>query len=392
MGSYRYIVADTKTGLPLGELPLSVDSFSTALGEGGTLSGTLPLAGAPNDWYTVTTPGKTALHVIRDDNQIVWGGPIVGRAPSGTDKASLRAETFEQWLKRRKIKTDLTYTSVDVFDIIRDVLDVVQGHTGGSLNIVISAALAGYTQTIAWKYEDRAVVWDEIKRLSEVGNLFEAYFTIAQDITLGGLFTPQLHFASPQVNTWLEPIALEYPGNVLSYTYPEAVEANAVAGLGKGDGVSKLIAEEIDAAGQLAEGWPLVDADLSLGEEDDLTRLDARTKIELTANLIDNVIPEVTINGDLPELQFGSFPLGIPCRLRATSLYHPAAASGAPGLDITRRVVGWSVKPPSDGGVEEVTLTLASGLGKIRPPLNEQAFQRWLRALELRMTKVETRR
>lgn len=287
----------------------------------------------------------------------------------------------------------MSYTSTDVFTIIRGLLDTIQGHLGGALGLDVDTTIsAGWTQTVAWKYEDRAVVWDEIQRLAETGGTAEMYIDVQQDPATG-TFAPFLNLDTPQINAELPPIVLEYPGNVLQHpTYPEAVVANAVAGLGKGDGVSKLIYEAIDTAGQIAEGYPLVDSDLSVGEEDDLARLTARTKVDLAVRLADNAIPQVVINGDTPGLEFGSFPLGVPARLRVTSPYFPASTMGAPGLDATFRVVGWSVKPPSDGGIEEVTLTLASGLGKIRPPLDDRRFQRWLRNLERRVTVFETRR
>lgn len=392
MGSYRYLVADTRTGLTLDELPLSVDSFGQEIGEGGTLSGTLALGDmGSRDWASVTVPFKTSIHVLRDDNLVVWGGPIIGREPSGTDQATIRAETFEAFLKRRKIKTAKTYTAVDVFDIVRDILDTIQGYPGGGLGITIPPDLAGWTQTVAYAVTDRAVVWDEILRLLETGNRAETYITVYRDM-VNGNFIPTMHLGTPQANAGLPPVVLEYPGNVISYTYPEVGEANAVMGLGKGDGVSKVMFEAVDTLGQIAQGWPLVDADYSAGEEDDLARLTARTKIELATNLVDNVVPQVVINGDQPGIEFGSFPLGIACRLRAVSLYHPAGVNGAPSLDITRRIMGWSVKPPSDGGVEEVTLTLGSGLGRFRPPMDNKRFHRWLSNLERRVRVSETRR
>lgn len=395
MGAYRYLTADTKTGLPLAELQLNVDSFSQAINEGGDLTATLPLANADRNWRADTEPYKSSLYVLRDDNLVVWGGPIVAnplKSGSGGTQAEIRAQSFERFLSEaRRIKTNLTYTSADVFDIVRSVVDTIQGHLGGDLAIIVSDAVAGWNQTISWKVEDRARVWDEIQRLLQTGNGGEAWITVARDSTTG-VFTKYLNLAAPQANTDLAAIVCEKPGNVIDYTWPAVGVANAVSGLGKGDGVSKLMYHAIDSAGQIAAGYPLVDADLSLGEEDDLPRLTARTQADLTARLTDSVIPQVVINGDAEGLEFGSFPLGVPCRLRVTDLYWPAGDLGEPGLDITKRVVGWSVKPPTDGGVEEVTLTLANGTGKIRPPMDDKYFRRYLRNLERRIGSFETRR
>lgn len=351
MGSYRYVVADTLTGLPLEELEFQVSSFSQELGGRGELSADLPLGDlAGIDWRSVTVPFKTSLYVIRDDTQVVWGGVINSRDKAADDsRASIRAETFETFLNRRRVKTTLTYGSpTDTHTIVAGIITNIQAQAGGNLGITINAvpATSGNLQTISYPGYARTKAWDEITRLGELDPAFEAGITHTRSIG-SGLFRPVLNLGSPRLNDTLAPVLAEYPGNVLSYTYPEAGVANAVTGLGKGDGASKLIAEAVDSLGQIAAGYPLVEDDLALGEEESLNRLTTRTQTDLAARLVDYVVPTVTLNGDAPGLEFGSFPLGIPCRLRATSLYHPSlGGTGAPGIDVTRRITGWSVKPP----------------------------------------------
>lgn len=396
MGSYRYVVADTLTGILLDELPFQVDSFSQELGGGGDLTANLPLGGLGNiDWRSVTVPFKTAIYAIRDDVQVVWGGVINGRDKATDDsKAIIRAETFEAFLSRRRIKTTLTYGSpTDTHTIVAGIIANIQAQTGGDLGITINAssATSGNLQTITYESYARTKVWEEINRLSELDPGFEASITHTR-ATGTGLFRPVLNLGAPQLNATLTPALAEYPGNVLSYTFPEVGAANAVTGLGKGDGAAKLIYEAVDSLGQIAEGYPLVEDELSIAEEESLARLTTRTQTDLVARLLDYVVPQVTLNGDAPGLPFGSYPLGIPCRLRAVSLYHPPNGDGSPSLDITRRITGWTVKPPSDGGIEEVTLNLATGLGKITPPRDARAFPHWLMQVERRLRNQETRR
>lgn len=396
MGTYRYLVADTLTGRPLDELPLQVSSFSQELnGGGGELTAELPLGDlGPIDWRSVTVPYKTSLFIVRDDTQVVWGGVINAR-PKGDDdtKATIQAEPLEAFLNRRLIKTTLTYGApTDVFTIVAGIIGNIQAQTGGNLGITVNAspALSGTLQTISFPSYARAKAGEEIGRLADLGP-FDWWISHVRNIGTG-YFAPVLHLRAPQANVDLEPILAEYPGNVTSYTWPETGAANSVTGMGKGDGASKLIYEAIDSAGKIAEGYPLVEDILSLGEEDSFNRLTTRTQADLVARLVDNVVPQVKLNGDAPGLEFGSFPLGIRCRLRATSLFHPAGANGEPGVDVVRRVTGWSVSPPADGGIEQVTLNLATAPGKVVPPLDDKAFQRWLRQLEQRIRSFETRR
>ena len=74
-------------------------------------------------------------------------------------------------------------------------------------------------------------------------------------------------------------------------------------------------------------------------------------------------------------------------RLRATSPYHPAGGNGQPGLDVIRRVTGWSVVPTPQ---ERVTLTLAASTGKILGPAGSRDQNTYLRELDRRLRVLET--
>lgn len=399
MATYRYVTADVLTGRTLEELPLKVDSFSQQISAKGDLRASLALAGLVNaaglpiDWRTATVPKRSAVYVIRDDTQVVWGGIITAREPA-TDGISARitAETFEGYLARRRVKTTLAYGSpTDVFTIVRDIIAQIQAVTGGNIRLAVSAGAAGYSQAITYNGYARTKVLDELVRLSEIAPGFE--FTIRHDRdNTTGVFTPTLVLVAGQMNTGLSPILAEQPGNMLQHpTYPETVAANAVTGVGKGDGPAMLIYEAVDPLGELANGYPIYEDELSVKEEDDLGRLTARTQTDLATRLVDAVVPTVTLKAD-GNPSFGSYPLGVPCRLRITSPYFPANANGAPGLDITRRVTGWTVTPPSAGNGEQVTLALSGGTYKITAPIDDQKFARWLRDVESRVRTIETAR
>lgn len=74
---YKYITADLMTDTILAELPLQDVSFTRALKDAGSFSGSVPVI-ADNDYldlYETTMPGRTALYVLRD-GVCVWGGII----------------------------------------------------------------------------------------------------------------------------------------------------------------------------------------------------------------------------------------------------------------------------------------------------------------------------
>lgn len=389
MAGYRFFTADMLTGRPLAELPLDCSQYSQALSGTGAATATLTLTdGKFPYWRNVTTERRTTLNILRD-GVVVWGGPILKRHPiSGGDQVEFTATTWEGYLARRRIKSDLIFDSADLFDIIRAIVANMQSIGGGNVRMRVDTQLAGHVQTITYNGYARTKVLDAITHLSQLVPAFE--FSVSVDRDTAGYFTPTLHLALPRFSMNYPPILVELPGAVVTYDYPEdgANAANAVTGIGKGDGASMLTYEAVDSAGELAEGYPIYEDELSAKEEDDPDRLAALTDNELTTRLIDYVVPTVDLQGTAPPV-FGSYALGTDCRMRITSPYHPAAADGSPGLDVTRRVTAWTVKPQAQ---ETVTLALASGQGKVKPPRDATAFPRWLADLEKRVRTQETAR
>lgn len=384
MATYRYHFCDALTGVLLDELPLSVQSFSQSVSAAGTLTGTLALGAlAGIDWRSATVTKRTLLVVLRDE-QIAWAGLVMRRRKQG-DTAEIGAETLEGYWTRRRIKTDLTYTGADVLDIVRGTLTQLQGLAGGNLRMTVSANTAGQVATVAYLGKDRTVAAQAWARLAEVAPGFE--WTIGWTRT-GTVYTPAMTLAAPGLGVTLDATVLEFPGSVADYDYPEDGTAapNAVTGIGADSGGSPLLSEAVDTTGEIAAGVPLFEDEVQMKDESDPTRLAARTQTALAAGLVDYVVPTVELapGGDPG---FGSLVLGAPVRLRATSLYHPAGQDGRPGLDVTRRITGWTVSP---GGAEKVTLTLATTTGKITRPAGLRDQGAYLANLDRRLRALET--
>lgn len=385
--SYRYLCCDAATGVLIEELPLSCQSFSQTISGTGQWSGSLALGDLGQArWQTATIPKRSLLIVQRDD-QIVWGGIIMRRRPAnGGTTAEITAETLEGWLARQEIQADLTYTNVDVFTIVRGLIAHVAGLPGGDMRIDTGANLAGYTDTVSYLAKDSTKVTEAIAKLAESGPRFE--YTISWQRT-AGVFTPTLILATPALSSDIDAILLEYPGSLTDYDYPEdgATAANTMTAVGGDVGGTPLIARVEDTIGELAAGVPRFPAQLAVKDETDAFRLAARATTALQAGLADAVVPTAELRGDA-DPPFASFPLGVAVRLRATSLYHPAGLNGTPGLDVVRRVTGWSVVPDR---AEKVTLTLGAATGRVAVPAGQRNVAAYLRDLERRVRSVESR-
>lgn len=386
MAEYRYLFCDALTGVLLEELPLDCQSFGQVISGAGTLTSTLPLSGITPNWRGATETKRTVTIALRG-GQIAWGGWITKRRPTdGGTKAEITAETLEGWLAEQEIQSDLTFTNTDVFDIVRGILAHVAGQAGGNMRIDAGTNLAGYTQTVTYLGKDSTKVGDAIAKLAEVAPGFE--YTIRWQRT-GQVFTPYMTLASPGLSSGLDAIVLEYPGNLTDYDYPEDGKAarNVLTGVGADNAGTPLLARVEDSTGELAAGVPRLPGQLQLKDETDQTRLTARTTTALQAGLVDYVVPTAELRGDA-DPQFGDFPLGIAARLRATSLYHPAGVNGTPGLQVTRRVIGWSVNP---AGQERVNVAFGATTGKITLPAGWKSISDYLRDVDRRLRELATR-
>lgn len=386
MTDYRYLFADALTGVLQEELPLDCQSFGQQISASDTLTGSLALGDLTVNWRGATIPKHSLVVAMRGD-QIAWGGWITKRRPtnSGT-QAEITAETLEGWLARQEIQADLTYTNVDVFTIVRGIIAHVAAQAGGNMRIDTGTNLAGYTQTVTYLAKDSTRVGDAISKLADVSPGFE--YTIGWTRT-GATFSPVMTLASPGLSVALDPILLQYPGNLVDYDYPEDGSAapNMLTGVGADNAGTPLLARVEDTTGELAAGYLRLPGQLQLKDETDQTRLAARTQTALAAGLVDYVVPTAVLRGDA-DPHFGDFPAGIPARLAATSLYHPAGVNGRPGLDVTRRVSGWRVVPKAQ---EIVTLALASTTGKVLRPTEQRTQGAYLRDLDRRIRELATR-
>jgi hypothetical protein len=126
-GDYKYLVVDAATGENIAEIPLADVTFSYVLNGCGQLTATFP---ADAYFSTVDLFGGELLireiTVLRDE-VAVWNGPIVNLAGSRRGGWELTAREASWYLQKRTIEEDLTYTSEDIFQIARDLIDYATG-------------------------------------------------------------------------------------------------------------------------------------------------------------------------------------------------------------------------------------------------------------------------
>jgi hypothetical protein len=121
---YRYILTDTLTDTVLAEIPFVDVTYSNAINEAGSFSGSFPVTPETSvqDLYNNTLPGKTSLYVLRN-GQCVWGGIISSRSYDVREKIlDITADDFLSYLDRRVVwKTLSTEFSCEI-EIFEDPL------------------------------------------------------------------------------------------------------------------------------------------------------------------------------------------------------------------------------------------------------------------------------
>src|SRR6058998_1213993 len=98
MADYRYLLSDASTGLAIGELPLTVSSFTYQLNAAGQLSGTIPRDHrlAQDIYWALygSTNSDREITVLRDGVP-VWNGPVTLLAASLRDPSQMQVTARE---------------------------------------------------------------------------------------------------------------------------------------------------------------------------------------------------------------------------------------------------------------------------------------------------------
>jgi len=360
MTEYRYLFADLLTNQVKAELPLAGVSFGQELNTAGSFSGHILLTGIDSANYNIdasTTPGRTALYVDRD-GVIVWAGVLWTRSFSSTDgRLSFQAREFESYFERRRIDFDynLAGASQDQLVVVRNIITTIQGGFGSSSNIgvQVGSETSGINVTKTYNSFDLKPVTEAIYELSRSTTGFDWNINVAYDggyniVKTLDLGYPRRGVAYSATNPYA--LMLEFPGNIIEYTYPEDGFgiSNTVYGIGAGSGAGKLISTQTSTS-QLSAGWPTLQDSVSYTDYTDAALLDNLTIAQLNAVSSPIIVMTVTLPSYITPV-LGTYKTGDDFRIRILDSRFPS------GLDIVRRLAKYQVTV-GDNGPERVTMS-----------------------------------
>lgn len=366
---FRYVITKVyqsgSTANPIiAELPFTGVNFTQQLNSIGTFEGHVLLSGVNStslNVYNSTIPGQTILWVLFTDPDFsgvpVWSGVIWSREyDSDTQTLHITAQEMMSLYQRRRISTTKTYTAKDPTYIAYNLLQYTEalpyGKTGLTNN---SPVLSGLSTDRTYNDYELKSVYQAIKDLAQ--GYFD--FAIKPSVATGALtnkFTIGIPLGSIYSSTSQYASVFQFPGNVISYRFPENGQgaANKLYGLGYGANGSRLTATAVDS-GQYTNGFPLLEDSASYTDIGDINLLKSVTLGQLNAVSYPPTTVEIVI-APYTDPYYQDYQIGDEVRLDIRDSYFPTGLNG-----FIMRIVAISVNP-GENGPSRVTLTLTRQL------------------------------
>ncbi|MEU4843868.1 hypothetical protein [Streptomyces gilvosporeus] len=362
LSQYRFLFADLRTDQILDQLPVQGVTFDDFIGKTGALTGTIPVADAAMAARVkrAVVPGRTALWVERG-RDLWWGGIVWTATPAvderGAVTVALQAATFDSYWDHRELRDTLEARQMDQFDIARDLVTYAATHDGGDIGIRIDySRTSGVLRDRTYSRFDATRIREALDRLAAVEGGFEWRVQVYRDAETGDR-VKRLQLGYPTITAGAAPVMLTYPGNVLTYSWPQDATgmANTWQSRGATDNQNQaeesfpLLSTEWSYPQKLAAGWPRLDGSSDYNTVSRLPTLNEHAKADLARAKDPVVIPSVKtrLDGEVTPALIGA---NVRLRMRDTWF--------SDGLDADYRVVGLHVTPAQRGQQESAELYL----------------------------------
>ena len=348
----------------IAELPFTGVNFTQQLNSIGTFQGNVLLSGINStnlNVYNGTTPGKTILWVIYNDTESsnsypVWSGVIWNREyDSENQTLSITAQEMLSLYQRRRISDTKTYTAQDPTYIAQNLMQYTEAKSYGKTGLTYSVPSSSFSTTKTYNNYEFKSVYQAVKDLAQ--NFFD--FAIIPYLSGGDLvneFTIGLPLGTPYSSSDPTSAVFQFPGNVISYRFPEdgISAANRLYGLGYGANSKKLTTTAVDSA-KYTDGFPLLEDAVNYIDIGSQTLLNNVTLGNLNAVSYPPTTVEIVIPTYVDPYYYTHYSIGDTVQVRITDDYFPS------GLNLILRIVGMSVNP-GENGPDRVTLTLTREL------------------------------
>jgi hypothetical protein len=393
VAEYTYVARDLLTGLKLAELPLRDVEFTGSLTDAGQLTGVLPLLGlSPSAQVRMdiaTQEARTSLWVYRGQ-RLVWGGILWLRPYDDSGNYKISASEWRSWLARRPLTLDKTFTGIEQFVIVRDLINWAQTGVGqpsaANVGIVTSTESSGILRDRSYDAADLKSIDAYVQEMSDDINGFDWTVAAVTDAATGKPY-PLLQLGFPRlgrtaaVSGHVWEMTDQGESSIVAFSWPGDGSQFATRVIGIGEGSLRSTATNTTL---LTAGYPLIDSTVSRTDVVVQATLDSIVLAELQSRSSPLVEPTLLVKADA-EPEFGSWRVGDDCRVRIVG--NPRWPDD---LDVYARIIGYKAKPVD--GAETVEVQLAPMLaGSMRLVRRTRSYGRNMSALERRLLALEAK-
>lgn len=353
MGSeIRYIFGDVLTNSVIEEIPCWGVTIAEGL-DGGEFRGSfaLDLTNKNNDdLVSASIPGK--CYVVVERNGVpIWGGIIWSRTYQSQAKSvQLYARTMDQYLTKRLVLNDVTYTALEQRNIFRNLLSDVQADPNATNWLLPSLFDTVVLADFEVAGSELRTYKEAIDQLATTETGFEWRINVTRE---SGNYVWTVQVGFPVLGQPLNDnsVVFEYPGNVLNYWQNDTIGGAGTNIFAKGAGEGENMPQvEVVHQDLLDNGFPRYDQDIAFKTISSIDRLEELALIQANLRKVPMPVYTVEMKADrTPE--FTEWSLGDYCRLSFKDPLHPV------GLTYSTRILKWDYTPPSSSGTEEVRLT-----------------------------------
>jgi hypothetical protein len=393
MSDFRYLVtklyqSGSSANPVVAEVPFTNVNFTQEINSNGNFTGEVLLGGldtlVSSNIVNSTIPAKYALYVEYTpdggNGVLVWGGIIWQREyDSETQILTVSGQELMSYFTRRVIYNtsggssgSTIFTNADPCTIANTLITNAQAVSHGNIGITGSAVTSGYSVSRTYFNYEQKNVYQAIKELSTgldstSQNPFFDY-TITPVYTGSGSSTkitkyftmgaPYLGNGSYDPTNALTAHVFDFPGNIVSYTYPEdgTTTANKIYGLGYGANLNKLIAIAQDPSKISGSGdWPLLESTANFVDISNTNFLKAVTVGQVNAISY----PPTAVKVVLPSYinpQYNTYKIGDFARLSIFDDFFSNGTTSVTSQEVYR-ITSIEVTP-GENGPDRVTLTL----------------------------------
>lgn len=328
MPGYTYLLADLKTGDIMEELPLATMSFgqtlngptaftsTNAMTTGHITPGQLSQGFSWNKFVQGNIrPGARLIHVLRDSVPMYSGLLYKVTADPTTRTMNFSGSDHLSYLARRRLETTQSFTGIDQFQIVRDLVDEMQKAQYGDLGIQVTSGSSGVTRDKEFQGIERWRFSDALDELAEMDDGFDYTMKVSGSVADGIVPTLTLANRLGLNSNWV--LQLGKNCESLSYSEDATDMANNYTVFGNGNSDERPVFTARNP-GSLNTYPQLDQVRNTEGSIDEISLVRNTAYAYLAAYQTPVRTATVQIDVDDPDIKFGAISVGDDVRLIAS--------------------------------------------------------------------------